>query len=606
MGVSFEELGLNEQSLAAVRLKGFRCPTPIQAAAIPRLLAGDANIIAKARTGTGKTAAFGLPLIQELGSPCEHPGALVLVPTRELTAQVASELSSLRIQKIPRIHTVYGGVSIAEQLRNLEQGGEIIVGTTGRVIDHIERGSLELSYLRYFILDEADEMLNMGFVEDIESIFSHANKDARVLMFSATMPRQILSIASTFMGSYEVVEEVTPEEARPLIEQFMWVVRDADKIEALVRLIDVSDNFYGLVFCQTKADADTVAKSLDERHYHVAALHGDIPQSQREKILERFRTKRARILVATDVAARGIDIEGITHVVNYSIPHDSATYTHRVGRTGRAGSQGIAISFVRPHETRRMEYLSKHCNGELKASTVPLVEHILTQKEGRIFSSLKTHLCQLLSEGVHGTFTRFAQRLLQEDLKARVAEALGTSADVPQEPNVSLVAALLQIHYGTALDPRQYRDIKTITPETARARPHDAEKAYVRIEYGKKSYLTRKRVVQFICALVKIPGHLVDRVDITERCAFARIPRRAAEEAVRLSKKRKDLPRVSFVGHASRLRNTATPAEKSTYPRRLPSGEGLREQISRRTSSSKKASGKPEDSLPPPQEHRLD
>ena len=209
-------------------------------------------------------------------------------------------------------------------------------------------------------------MLNMGFVEDIEAIFGRANPDARVLMFSATMPREILSIATNFMGDYEIVEEENPEEEPILTDQFWWPVREDDKTEALVRLIDSVDDFYGLVFCQTKADTDAVAKELDERHYQAAALHGDIAQSQREKILARFRSKKTRILVATDVAARGIDIEGLTHVVNYALPFDGPTYTHRIGRTGRAGALGTAVTFVRPEERRRLGYLSKHGRGELK------------------------------------------------------------------------------------------------------------------------------------------------------------------------------------------------------------------------------------------------
>ena len=308
MEITFKDLGLEQVILQAIEAKGFEEPTPIQILAIPRLLSGDANVIAKARTGTGKTAAFGLPLLQELRSDTGTVRALILTPTRELAVQVVTEIESFRIEKYPRIAVVYGGVPIGQQLRNLKAGVEIVVGTPGRILDHIERGSLKLENIEYFILDEADEMLNMGFIEDIENIFKQANPAARVLMFSATMPKQILSIASDFMGEYEIVEEEPQEETASLTEQFFWIVREGDKTEALVRLIDTTFDFYGLVFCQTKVDADAVAKELDERHYEAAALHGDIPQSQREKILDRFRAKKTRILVATDVAARGIDI----------------------------------------------------------------------------------------------------------------------------------------------------------------------------------------------------------------------------------------------------------------------------------------------------------
>ena len=393
--LSFNDLGLNESLLAAIAAKGFEQPTPIQILAIPRLLQGDANVIAKARTGTGKTAAYGLPLIQTLHADTGTPRALILVPTRELALQVCVELESLKTEAYPRLAAVYGGTSIVEQLRTLKNGREIIIGTPGRVMDHLDRGSLHLENIEYFILDEADEMLNMGFIEDIETIFKKTNPNARVLMFSATMPKPILTVAREFMGVYEIVEEKAAEEPLPLTEQFFWMVREEDKTEALVRLIDSTDSFYGLVFCQTKADTDAVAKELDERHYEAAALHGDIPQNQREKILHRFKIKKTTILVATDVAARGIDIEGITHVVNYSIPYDGPTYTHRIGRTGRAGAKGTAVSFIRPNERRRIEYLRRHARGELKEQRLPSIEQVLDKKKEHIFSHLRRSLADM-------------------------------------------------------------------------------------------------------------------------------------------------------------------------------------------------------------------
>ena len=391
--ISFEDLGLDAATLAAVEQKGFESPSPIQVLAIPRLLNGEANVIAKARTGTGKTAAFGLPLVQSIRSDLGKVQALILAPTRELALQVAKEIESLSTGKYPRLTTVYGGQSMGEQLRSLKRGVEIVVGTPGRVKDHINRGSLKLEDISYFILDEADEMLDMGFIEDIEFIFSKANQDSRVLLFSATMPKEILKIASTFMGDYEIVEEEEQEEAPLLTEQKYWVVREGDKIEALVRLIDISPEFYGLVFTQTKLDADMLSRQLDERGYEAAALHGDIPQGQREKILSRFRSKKTKILVATDVAARGIDIEGLTHVVNYALPFDGPTYVHRIGRTGRAGAKGLAFTMVKPEERRRLEYLKqvakKATQGELKEEVIPSIEQVVDVKKTRLFGDVK-------------------------------------------------------------------------------------------------------------------------------------------------------------------------------------------------------------------------
>ena len=400
--ISFEDLGLDETTLAAVARKGFVTPSPIQVLAIPRLLNGEANVIARARTGTGKTAAFGLPLVQKLLEGSDHVQAIILEPTRELAMQTCTEMSSFTTGQHPRTAVVYGGASMGEQIRDLRRGVEIVVGTPGRVQDLIDRGVLKIDKIEFFILDEGDEMLDMGFVDDIEKIFSSANATCRVLLFSATMPAPILKIAQKFMGEYEIVEEEGHEEEPLLIEQKYWIVRQNEKIEALIRLIDFSPDFYGLVFVQKKTDADYVSKVLDEKGYQVAALHGDVPQSQREKILARFRAKKTRILVATDVAARGIDIEGLTHVVNYELPFDGPTYVHRIGRTGRAGAAGCAVTFVRPEERRRMEYLRaairRSSKGEMSEGSIPSVDEVIDVQKVRLFDQVKEKLGLKLPE----------------------------------------------------------------------------------------------------------------------------------------------------------------------------------------------------------------
>ena len=570
MDISFRDLGLDESVLNAVAAKGFEEPTPIQVLAIPRLLNGDANVIAKARTGTGKTAAYGLPLVQELREPREKPRALVLVPTRELALQVASEIESFKEGTHPRITTVYGGASIVEQLRNLKRGCEIVVGTPGRVIDHLERGSLNLDSIDYFILDEADEMLNMGFIEDIETIFKKANPDSRVLMFSATMPKQILKIATDFMGEYEIVEEEASEEPLPLTEQFFWMVREEDKSEALVRLIDTAENFYGLVFCQTKVDADAVAKELDERHYEAAALHGDIPQGQREKILSRFRAGKTRILVATDVAARGIDIEGITHVVNYSIPYDGPTYTHRIGRTGRAGAKGTAVSFIRPNERRRIDYLRRHARGELQEGKIPSIEKVLAQKQERLFSDLRRKLDTVRAEHtVNKPFIELAQELLAEN-KASFATAEENAADgtdtavantanideavafgaetavsgVKNISSVEVLAAVLQLHYGSVLSASHYRNIKVPRTEDKRGKFSGGNTIRLYIGLGRKDGTSKRSLAQFFSTLLSIPEHAVDHIELFDRFSLADLPADAAHEALRLSKKKANMPHI--------------------------------------------------------------
>ena len=556
MDISFRDLGLDESVLNAVTAKGFEEPTPIQVLAIPRLLNGDANVIAKARTGTGKTAAYGLPLVQELREPREKPRALVLVPTRELALQVASEIESFKEGTYPRITTVYGGASIVEQLRNLKRGCEIVAGTPGRVIDHLERGSLNLDSIEYFILDEADEMLNMGFIEDIETIFKKANPDSRVLMFSATMPKQILKIAADFMGEYEIVEEEASEEPLPLTEQFFWMVREEDKTEALVRLIDTAENFYGLVFCQTKVDADAVAKELDERHYEAAALHGDIPQGQREKILSRFRAGKTRILVATDVAARGIDIEGITHVVNYSIPYDGPTYTHRIGRTGRAGAKGTAVSFIRPNERRRIDYLCRHARGELLEGKIPSIEKVLAQKQDRLFSDLRRQIGAIRTEHtINKPFIELARELLAGNKSEFEANSVDIAVDSANTDNAAvsgidnvdsaeLLAAVLQLHYGSVLSASHYRNIKIPRSEEKRGKSSGENTVRLYVGLGRKDGTSKRSLAQFFSTLLSIPEHAVDRIELFDRFSLADLPADAAHEALRLSKKRANMPHI--------------------------------------------------------------
>jgi len=312
--IKFEHLGLSERVLDAVYKKGFEEPSSIQVLTIPVMLRNDTNIIAQAQTGTGKTAAFGLPLIEMINPGERSVQALIITPTRELAIQVSEEISSLKgdsgIQAIP----IYGGQSIDQQLRRLKKGVHIVVGTPGRVIDHIKRKTLNLRDIKYLILDEADEMLNMGFIEDMEEIMKHTNPRKRTLLFSATMPSRIKALASKYMGNYEFITVEKQQLTTGLTEQIYYEVKASDKFEALCRIIDIEEDFYGLVFCRTKNDVDDVVSHLIERGYDADAIHGDISQSQREKTLNKFKKKRINVLVATDVAARGIDAVSYTHL----------------------------------------------------------------------------------------------------------------------------------------------------------------------------------------------------------------------------------------------------------------------------------------------------
>ncbi len=557
--VSFEDLGLDEYTLKAVERKGFVTPSPIQLLAIPRLLTGDTNMIARARTGTGKTAAFGLPIIQSIREKSNVVQALILEPTRELAMQTCTEMQSFSTNDIPRTTVLYGGASYATQIRDLKKGCEIVVGTPGRVKDHIEKKTLDLSKIKYFILDEGDEMLDMGFIDDIEEIFTHANPDCRILLFSATMPEPILKIASKFMGEYETIEEEGVIDEPLLIDQKYWVLRESDKLEALVRLIDISPDFYGLVFTQTKMDADRVTRELDLRGYEAAALHGDIMQNQREKVLERFRMKKTRILVATDVAARGIDISGLTHVVNYSLPFDAATYVHRIGRTGRAGAEGIAVTFVRPEERRKLGFMqkavAKASKGQMKEGTVPAVKEVLSVKEKRVIAELKEKLFVTSEKSVLQSEENLAENqienqevqeiqtsemILNEDLInpmfENLAEELSQGLD-----SKKVLAALLSVFYGEKLSPKHYG--KIAAPKSF-AQSGDMQRIFVSL--GKKDGYRAKEIAEFFSKMLHIPGRMVDDIDVAQQFSLVSLPVASAKKAIELSKSNKKLPHMHF------------------------------------------------------------
>ena len=556
--VTFEDLGLDEYTLKAVEKKGFVTPSPIQVLAIPRLLTGDTNLIARARTGTGKTAAFGLPIIQNVRGKSDHVEALILEPTRELAVQTCAEMQSFATEAYPRTTVLYGGASYANQIKDLKRGCEVVVGTPGRIKDHIERKTLDLSKIKYFILDEGDEMLDMGFIDDIEEIFRHANPDCRILLFSATMPAPILKIAGDFMGEYDIIEEEKVIDEALLIDQKYWVVKESEKIEALVRLIDISPDFYGLVFTMTKSDADRVTRELDLRGYEAAALHGDIMQNQREKVLERFRMKKTRILVATDVAARGIDIKGVSHVVNYSLPFDTATYVHRIGRTGRAGTEGIAVTFVRPEERRKLGFLSKNIKKATKSDfeegKIPEVKEVLAVKNERVIAELKTKLftentvVETVESRSQSDLTEFADaNLTHEGPSATVKTELLTqtftdlaAALCEGQDAQQVLAGVLSVVYGDQLSAKHYGKINTKS-----AAPRGDQKR-IFVSLGKRDGYHAREIADYFSELLHIPGRLVDDIDVAQQFSLVSLPVASARKAIEMSKTNRKLPHMHY------------------------------------------------------------
>lgn len=376
---TFEELGVGEPLRRAIEELGFETPMPVQEAVIPHLLGDDGgDVVALAQTGTGKTAAFGLPVLQRI-DPSKHvPQALILAPTRELCLQIAGDIADFS-KYIPDVTVlpVYGGSSIESQIRALRAGVEVIVATPGRLIDLINRGVVNSSDVHTVILDEADEMLNMGFLDSIEEILSHIPEDRRMLLFSATMPADIAKIAKKYMRDYREFVIGNRNEGAANVRHIYYMVNARDKYLALKRIADNSPDIYAIVFCRTRRDTQEIADRLIADGYNADALHGDLSQQQRDIVMKKFRDRVTSILVATDVAARGLDVDDLTHVINFGLPDEAAVYTHRSGRTGRAGKTGVSIAIIHSREKGRLREIEKIIGKKFEHKQVPTPEHII-------------------------------------------------------------------------------------------------------------------------------------------------------------------------------------------------------------------------------------
>lgn len=357
--MNFSDLGLDNQLLEAVKRTGFEEPTPIQAKTIPLVLSGI-DVIGQAQTGTGKTAAFGLPLLQKIDYSRREIQALVISPTRELAIQTQEEIFKLGKEKLAKVQAVFGGANIVRQIKQLKNyPPHILVGTPGRLLDHLQRGTVNLSKVETLVLDEADEMLDMGFLDDISKIIAQIPKKRQTLLFSATMPPTILKVGKRFMKHPEIVKIKNQQLTADLVDQFFVKVRENEKFDVMTRILDVQAPELTIVFGRTKRRVDELSRGLIVRGYNAAGIHGDLSQQQRSAVLKKFRDGDLDILVATDVAARGLDISGVSHVYNYDIPQDPESYVHRIGRTGRAGHQGISITFVTPNEVDYLRVIEK-------------------------------------------------------------------------------------------------------------------------------------------------------------------------------------------------------------------------------------------------------
>lgn len=514
----FTQLGLSEKSLEAIKEKGFKEPTPIQKECIPLLLQEKVNVIGQSQTGTGKTAAFGLPLLEMIEENQREVQAIVLTPTRELAIQVNQEITELAGTRRLNIVSIYGGSSYEQQFRQLKRGADVVVGTPGRILDHIERKTLDLSCIKFCVLDEADEMLDMGFIEDIETILSNTPEDKRMLCFSATMPRPILKLASKFMPEYRLVRTKQQEMTCSLTKEIYYDVREGDKIEALCRVIDRTENFYGIVFCKTKLNCDETGHELISRGYSAEVLHGDLNQKQRELILYRMKHHRINIIVATDVAARGIDIQELTHVINFSIPQDPESYVHRIGRTGRAGKEGTAITFVSPSEKRKFAFIKKITKSNISREHVPTIDDIIRIKKERIQMKLE-NLIQ--SEEPEKIYTEIAYSLLDE------------------RDSLTVVAKLLKDQYSEQLDRSRYKSIY----EVSNTSPKEKEQSKISLAgldtsgntrlffaRGRKDGLDKRMLVDYIMNASGMKNNDINNVEVHDEFSFLTVPYSLADK----------------------------------------------------------------------------
>ncbi|ETP68427.1 ATP-dependent RNA helicase DeaD [Planococcus glaciei] len=432
--VKFSELNISETTLKSVRRMGFEEATPIQEGTI-RLGMEGKDIIGQAQTGTGKTTAFGIPLIEKIDTKDGNVQGLVIAPTRELAIQVSEELYRLGQDKNVRILSVYGGQEISRQIRALKNRPQIIVGTPGRLLDHINRRTLKLDNVNTLILDEADEMLNMGFIEDIQTIMSSVPEDRQTLLFSATMPDAIRRIAEKFMKTPEIVKIKSKEMTVENIEQFYVKSVEREKFDILSRLINVQQPELAIIFGRTKRRVDELAKALNIRGYVAEGIHGDLSQAKRMSVLKQFKAGKVDILVATDVAARGLDISGVSHVYNFDIPQDPESYVHRIGRTGRAGKKGVAVTFVTPREMGYLSIVERTTKKKMEALIPPTAdEAVLGQKRVAM-----EQLQEMTEKNNLGDYRTFAAEMLEKfDAVDLIAAALKTLTKEPEDVPVSI------------------------------------------------------------------------------------------------------------------------------------------------------------------------
>lgn len=506
--MKFDELNIDERILRAIEDMGFEETSPIQTQAIPAVCEGI-DVVGQAQTGTGKTAAYTIPMLMKIDPQIKKPQAIVLCPTRELTVQVAEEIRKLaKYMSDIKVLPVYGGQEIVRQIKSLKTGVQIIVGTPGRVMDHMRRKTVKFDNINMVILDEADEMLDMGFREDMETILTETPEDRQTVMFSATMPKAIMDIARNFQKDARIIKVVRKELTVSNIEQFYYEVRPKNKTEVLCRLIDIYNPRLSVVFCNTKRQVDELISELKGRGYFADGIHGDMKQQQRDRVMDDFRSGKVDILIATDVAARGIDVDDVDMVFNYDIPQDEEYYVHRIGRTGRAGRSGMALSFISGKEVYKLKDIERYCKTKILAKPVPSLDDVKNTKLDNMFDKIR----QTIEEGGLTDMVNLVEEHVNQE----------------EYTSMDMAAALLKMLIGDTLDRED--EVEEFHFDTDK---DDSRMVRLFINIGKKDKIKPANILGAIAGESGMPGKLVGAIDMMDNYTFVDVPAIHAEKILK-------------------------------------------------------------------------
>jgi ATP-dependent RNA helicase DeaD len=600
---AFAALGLGAEALHAISDLGFGAPTPVQLQAIPLVLSGR-DVIAQAPTGTGKTAAFGLPIVERLDEAQVPPQALVVVPTRELCIQVAEALHSFGKYRELISLPIYGGQPYERQFRALKRGVHVVVGTPGRLLDHIRRETLDLSSVRFAVLDEADEMLDMGFIEDIEAILGELPEEHQTTLFSATIPPRIASLAERYLHGAARISVAAREAVAPRVRQVYYEVPYQAKYEALSRILDLETPESAIVFVNTRRDAETVAEQLSGLGYVAQAIHGEVTQAQRERVLDRFRAGRTQLLVATDVAARGLDIPEVSHIINYDLPLDAESYVHRIGRTGRAGRAGQALTLVTPRERRQLRLIEQGIRRNLERLRLPTVADVASRRR----AAFREDVLAILDAGQLDPYLALVEDLVGSREPAEIAAAaFKMAAQAREATRPGGPASWLEVQSEETTPQLVDQDEPLAQPSEGRPNRRDRRErerlprrggamARMFLRVGRDQGVRPTDIVGAIANEANIPGDSIGEIDIYDAFAFVEVPEEAVDRVlnalntttIRGKNPRATLARPSGAWQEDdmrddgRMRNGSSNREREDRPRSL---RGASPKPHRRTTS---------------------